>query len=93
MTDEKKKAYQSTWQDQLRETANKILNREKFSYDMNGDALAQQYKNQYTQQGKQAIAVQKPCQKQTDQRQKAVTDHGKFPKCSHNKQKRHAAPK
>ena len=55
MTDEKKKAYQSTWQDQLRETANKILNREKFSYDMNGDALAQQYKNQYTQQGKQAM--------------------------------------
>lgn len=54
MTDEKKK-YQSTWQDQLRETANKIINREKFSYDINGDALAQQYKNQYAQQGKQAM--------------------------------------
>jgi hypothetical protein len=34
---------------------NKILNREKFSYDLNGDALYQQYKDKYTQQGKMAM--------------------------------------
>lgn len=56
MENEKKKTgYQSTWQDQLRETANKILNREKFSYDLNGDALYKQYKDRYTQQGRQAM--------------------------------------
>lgn len=32
-----------------------ILNREKFSYDMNADALYQQYKNQYTALGKLAM--------------------------------------
>ena len=47
--------YQSTWQDQLNETLQQILNREKFSYDLNGDALYQQYKNQYVQQGKMAM--------------------------------------
>lgn len=47
--------YQSTWQDQLNETISQILNRDKFSYDMNGDALYQQYKDQYTQQGKMAM--------------------------------------
>lgn len=56
MEDEKKKTgYQSTYQDQLKETVNKILNREKFSYDYNTDPLYKQYKNQYTQQGKQAM--------------------------------------
>lgn len=34
---------------------NAILNRKKFSYDINGDALYQQYKDQYTTQGKQAM--------------------------------------
>ena len=34
---------------------NKILNREKFSYDVNGDALYQQYKDQYVNQGKMAM--------------------------------------
>ncbi len=34
---------------------NKILNREKFSYDLNGDALYQQYKDKYIQQGKTAM--------------------------------------
>lgn len=48
-------AYQSAWQDQLDDTLNKILNREKFSYDLNGDALYQQYKNQYVAQGQQAM--------------------------------------
>ena len=47
--------YQSAWQTQLNDTLNKILNREKFSYDLNGDALYQQYKNQFTTQGKMAM--------------------------------------
>lgn len=56
MENEKKKTgYQSPWEDQLKETANKILNREKFSYDVNGDALYKQYKDRYTQQGRQAM--------------------------------------
>jgi peptidoglycan hydrolase-like protein with peptidoglycan-binding domain len=49
-------AYQSQWQQQLDEAINKILNREKFSYDLNGDALYQQYKDKYIQQGKMAMA-------------------------------------
>lgn len=48
-------AYQSQWQDSLNKAMDKILNREKFSYDLNGDALYQQYKNQYMNQGKQAM--------------------------------------
>jgi peptidoglycan hydrolase-like protein with peptidoglycan-binding domain len=47
--------YQSAWQTQLNDTLQKILNREKFSYDLNGDALYQQYKDQYTTQGKMAM--------------------------------------
>ena len=48
-------AYQSAWQTQLDDTLQKILNREKFSYDLNGDALYQQYKDQYVMQGQQAM--------------------------------------
>ncbi len=47
--------YQSAWQAQLNDTLQKILNREKFSYDLNGDMLYQQYKDQYTTQGKLAM--------------------------------------
>ena len=47
--------YTSAWQTQLNDTLEKILNREKFSYDLNGDALYQQYKDQYTTQGKMAM--------------------------------------
>ena len=47
--------YQSSWQDQINETLQQILNREKFSYDLNADALYQQYKDQYTTQGKMAM--------------------------------------
>lgn len=47
--------YQSSWQSQLNDTLQQILNREKFSYDLNADALYQQYKNQYVQQGKMAM--------------------------------------
>lgn len=45
---------QSAWQSQLNETLDKILNREDFSYDLNGDVLYQQYKDQATTQGKLA---------------------------------------
>ena len=48
--------YQSQWQNQLNDAINKILNREQFSYDFNGDALYQQYKDKYIQQGKMAMA-------------------------------------
>ena len=48
-------AYNSKWQGTVDDTINKILNREKFSYDLNGDALYQQYKDQYTTQGKLAM--------------------------------------
>ena len=48
-------AYQSGWQAQLDEAIQKILNREKFNYDLNGDALYQQYKDQYMLQGQQAM--------------------------------------
>ena len=46
---------QSAWTDTLNETINKILNKEEFSYDLNGDALYQQYKDQYMTQGKMAM--------------------------------------
>ena len=47
--------FQYEYNTQLNDTINKILNREEFSYDLNGDALYQQYKDQYTTQGKQAM--------------------------------------
>ena len=43
-------------QGMFNDVMNKILNREKFSYDLNGDALYQQYKDKYIQQGKLASA-------------------------------------
>ena len=48
-------AYQSKWQTQLNGVLNKIMNRDKFTYDLNGDALYQQYKDKFTQQGKMAM--------------------------------------
>ena len=48
-------AYQSQWQKSLDDIIGKIQNREKFSYDLNGDALYQQYKDQYVTQGQQAM--------------------------------------
>jgi hypothetical protein len=48
-------AYQSQWQTQLDDIIGKIMNRERFDYDLNGDALYQQYKNNYVQQGKMAM--------------------------------------
>lgn len=48
-------AYQSKWQQSLDDTMNKILNRDKFTYDLNGDMLYQQYKDQYVNQGNMAM--------------------------------------
>lgn len=48
-------AYKSQWQNSLDEAMDKILNREKFEYDLNGDMLYQQYKDQYVNQGRQAM--------------------------------------
>lgn len=44
----------SYWQS-VQDAYNKIMNREEFSYDLNGDALYQQYKDRYIQQGKMAM--------------------------------------
>lgn len=47
--------YQSQWQAQVDDVLNRIMNREDFSYDLNGDALYQMYKDQYMLQGQQAM--------------------------------------
>ena len=47
--------YKSQWQTQLDDTMNRIMNREKFSYDLNGDALWKTYKDQYQTGGKMAM--------------------------------------
>lgn len=47
--------YKSQWDEQLKDAMDKILNREEFSYDLNGDAFYQQYKDKFVQQGKQAM--------------------------------------
>ena len=44
--------YVSKWQQQLDAAMEKILNREKFSYDLNGDALYRQYKDQAVKNGR-----------------------------------------
>lgn len=47
--------FTSKYQPQLEELYNKVMNREKFSYDVNSDPLYQQYKNQYAQMGQLAM--------------------------------------
>lgn len=47
-------AYQSAWQGQLSDIIQNIQNREKFSYNLNEDALYQQLKDQYVLLGQQA---------------------------------------
>lgn len=46
--------YNSPWATQINDTLDKILNREKFSYDFNGDAFYQQFKDKFTQQARMA---------------------------------------
>ena len=48
-------AYNATWQQSMNDTLNKYLNRDPFSYDVTGDALYQQYKDQYVTQGQMAM--------------------------------------
>ena len=45
-----------TYGQSLKEQMDKINNRQKFTYDLNGDALYQQYKDQYMTQGRLASA-------------------------------------
>lgn len=48
-------AYSSQWQSRLESTLEKILNRKEFRYDMNADALYNQYRDQYLRQGRLAM--------------------------------------
>lgn len=47
--------YQSQYSDKINSVLDGILNRKEFSYDFNADPLYQQYKDQYTQLGNQAM--------------------------------------
>lgn len=47
--------YNSNYKEQLSGLYNQIMNRPKFTYDLNGDMLYQQYKDQYQTAGKQAM--------------------------------------
>lgn len=48
-------AYTSSFQTEIDDVLNRILNREEFSYDVNGDALWQQIKDQYMASGQKAM--------------------------------------
>ena len=50
-----KPTYAATYDRQIEELYNQIVNRDKFTYDVNGDALYQQYAQQYAQGGKLAM--------------------------------------
>ena len=47
--------YKDSYSSQLQDIYDKIVNREKFSYDVNSDAMYQQMKDQYIAQGKMAM--------------------------------------
>ena len=47
--------FQYSNQEQYQAVMDKILSREDFTYDLNGDALYQQYKDKYIKQGKMAM--------------------------------------
>lgn len=53
--DRKPGEYQSKWQGQIDSTMQEILNRKPFQYDVNRDALYNQYKDQYVRGGKLAM--------------------------------------
>ena len=48
-------AYSSQWQSRLESTLDQILNRKEFRYDMNADALYNQYRDRYLRQGRLAM--------------------------------------
>lgn len=47
--------YQSKWQDSISNYSEQMANRKPFQYNVNEDALYQQYANQYAQQGRMAM--------------------------------------
>lgn len=47
--------YKGTYDQQVKDLWDQVMNQKDFSYDLNGDALWQQYKDQYTTQGKLAM--------------------------------------
>ena len=47
--------YQSKWQTQINDALNQYMNRDKFNYDINADALYNQMKDQYALMGQQAM--------------------------------------
>lgn len=50
-----KPAFQSNYNNKLSELYDQIMNRDKFNYNFNEDAMYQLYKDQYTQQGRAAM--------------------------------------
>lgn len=50
-----KPSYAGTYDGQLKELYDSIVNRDKFTYDVNADALYKQYADMYTQKGKMAM--------------------------------------
>ena len=48
-------AYQSQYQNQLNDLYNQVMNRGEFTFDLNGNALYNMYKDKYMTQGKQAM--------------------------------------
>ena len=47
--------YGATYDQQIKDMYDQVMNQKPFEYDLNGDALWQQYKDQYTTQGKLAM--------------------------------------
>ena len=47
--------YTSKWQDQINQMTGNILNRKEFQYDVNADALYNQYKDRYVDLGQKAM--------------------------------------
>lgn len=47
--------YSGKWDEQLQAIYDQIVNRKDFTYDLNSDALYQQYKDQYAQMGQMAM--------------------------------------
>ena len=47
--------YESKYSDEIEALLSDILNREEFSYNMNADPMYQQYRQQYTENGKKAM--------------------------------------
>lgn len=54
-SDNRPQQYTGTYQAKIDETLDRILNGERFSYDMNADPLYQQYKSNYIRQGQNAM--------------------------------------